>query len=778
MKITVNANKETAKLGDLYGIFFEDINHAADGGLYGELLQNRSFEFCRIDNPSYDSLTAWQTVMPDGASGSVSVQTGHSHNPKNPHFLVIDAIDASSGIGVRNEGYNGGIPLAKDAAYDFSCRICCDGRPAVLEIALEDKNGNAYQSEEICFSHKEWRLYTIKFKSPAADNTARLSLKLKKPGRVYIDSCSLFPADTFCGRKNGMRKDIAQFIADLKPKFMRFPGGCLIHQGSLNKDDRDSMYRWKDTIGDIWERPSRRNYWGYNQTFGLGYYEYFLFCEDIGAKPLPVLPAGYDPHRKCAAPIDALGEWIDDALDLIEFANGGTDTKWGKLRAELGHPEPFGLEYIGIGNEEVGAAFFERYAYFHKAVKEKYPDIKIINSAGPAVSGTAYRMGWESAAENGSDLIDEHYYQSPEWFIANHHHYDNYKGGKTKVFLGEYASKSNTWYSALAEASYMIGLERNAESVALACYAPLLCNADYVNWAPDMIWYDNHRVYGSANYYVQQLFTVNQGDALLETKIETELKNEAVKSKLGNKIYFMPNLRDGSAVFRCTDIKITTENGVLTHPDFMLLSAEKQPVYIGDASGSFTINFKAERISGRLGMAVWFDCANEDNKRKIEYGGWENQCCSAEEDIDGRNTSFDQADFYVETGVLYDVEIRVRRGRIVNIINGVTVNDVSCPEAVIEPIYCSASKEYGSGDVLIKAVNLRNNGYAAEFKLDGLNIKSAEVFHMDGFAPDDTNTFDEPCRVSPKKDDAAVENNIIKYTVPPMSVNVFRIKTK
>ena len=255
---------------------------------------------------------------------------------------------------------------------------------------------------------------------------------------------------------------------------MRFPGGCLVHDGSLNPEDRNSMYRWKNTIGPVEERPARRNSWGYNQSLGLGFFEYFQFCEDIGAKPLPVLPGGYDPHHQRIVPLNELQPWIQDALDLIEFANGTPEAEWGGIRARMGHEAPFGLEYIGIGNEEVGDAFFERYPFFHRAVREKYPEIKIIGTAGPFSAGSEYEKGWKCAKEYGSDLVDEHYYHTPEWFLANHHRYDNFRAQDPKVFLGEYASWGNTWYNALAEASFMLGLERNAKAVGLACYAPML----------------------------------------------------------------------------------------------------------------------------------------------------------------------------------------------------------------------------------------------------------------------------------------------------------------
>ena len=399
-----------------------------------------------------------------------------------------------------------------------------------LVVTIEGTDGTVHGEATITVQSSEWAKYTATITANATDTSSRLVIVTKGKGKLYLDMVSLFPEKTFRNRPNGMREDIAALLADLKPKFMRFPGGCLIHDGSLNPDDRNSMYRWKNTLGDIAQRPARRNNWSYNQTFGLGYYEYFLFCEDIGAKPIPILPGGFDPHHKRSVPIDELQPWIDDALDLIEFANGDPSTEWGAIRAELGHPEPFGLEYVGIGNEEVGEPFFERYPYFHRAIKEKYPDIKIINSAGPFAAGSEYDRGWKSAKENNSDLVDEHYYQSPEWFLANYNRYDTFKADEPKVFLGEYASWGNTYYNALVEAAFMTGLEKNAHAVGLACYAPMLCNVDYVNWKPDMIWFNNHEVFGTANYYVQKLFMHHQGDQLL--KIEANGLDEKQENKM------------------------------------------------------------------------------------------------------------------------------------------------------------------------------------------------------------------------------------------------------
>lgn len=521
MKILVDTKKNRAPMENMFGIFFEDINHAADGGLYAELVRNRAFEFCNVDNPQYRPLTTWEKVENGGARVEWMIKDTDPVSRKNPHYLSLEVVRTGDKAGVRNMGYNSGISVLEGEKYLFSCYARSAGETLpMLSAAVTDAQGTELCKMEFRIS-RSWKKYELVLIPSRTEHCGRLQILVGGMGRIELDFVSLFPEKTFMNRPGGMRKDIAEMLADLKPKFVRFPGGCLVHDGSLNPDDRDSAYRWKNTVGDITERASRRNNWNYNQSLGIGFFEYFQFCEDIGAKPLPVLPAGHNPHGSQSVPLDEMQPWIDDALDLIEFANGSEDSRWGSLRARMGHPEPFGLEYLGIGNEEVEEDFFVRYALMHKAIEKEYPYIRIVNSAGPFSAGDAYEKGWESARKNGSGLIDEHYYQGPEWFLSNTHHYDSYRES-TKVFLGEYAAKGNKWYDALAEAAYMTGLERNAEGVELACYAPLLCNAEYVNWSPDLIWFNNHQVYGTANYYVQKLFMNHLGEYMLECRAEEE----------------------------------------------------------------------------------------------------------------------------------------------------------------------------------------------------------------------------------------------------------------
>ena len=777
MKINVNTQNKIAPIGDLFGIFFEDINHSADGGLYGELVRNRGFEFCEVDNPKYNSMTAWEQILPQDYRGKIMVQTARPLSQKNPHYLVIDAMEPIDGIGVKNLGYNSGIPLEEGKEYNFSVYAACDGRPLKIKVSLESADGDEYCSEVLDISEKEWSKRELVFRSPKTDYSSRLAVRIITAGRVYLDNVSLFPKDTFKGRKNGLRKDLAQLLADLKPKFMRFPGGCLVHDGSLSADDRDSLYRWKNTIGDVKDRPSKRSNWGYNQSLGLGYYEYFQFCEDIGAKPLPVLPAGYDPHHQRLVPIEQLDEWIRDALDLIEFANGDESTEYGKIRCELGHKEPFGLEYLAIGNEEVGDGFFERYPYFHNAIKEKYPEIKLINSAGPFVGGSEFRKGWMSAAENNSEFVDEHYYLSPEWFIANHHHYDRLPPFvKSKVFLGEYATWGNTWYNALAEASYMIGLEKNAKNVGLACYAPLFANVDYVNWKPDMIWFDNHRTAVTPNYYVQKLFMNNQGNTEVECNVGDAGENEIRSYKSGNEIYLVP--QPGTKV-KYTDIKVYDGGSIITHDDVILESGD-EPVKIASVeSDTYRINVKAVMQSGIRGFMMWFDYADKQNKRSWEIGGWQNMDCALCEDINGRNTCLDQFGFTVEKNVEYSLMLNCAGRDITSYITAKNdselTNRAKKTELVIEPIYCVASTDDENGDLIVKAVNLKNTSHTTEIKADR-TVSEADIYYMSGYSMDAENTLDEPEIVVIKTDKAIAENGVINYEIPAESVCVFRIR--
>ncbi len=761
-KITLYPDERLHGLGDLYGIFFEDINHSADGGLYAELIQNRSFEFDKIDNKRYTPLTAWEKV----GDGEISVDNAYPLNANNTHYLVMNVTDEE--CGVKNTGFNDGIHINAGEKYKFSFYGRRNTRfSEEVYIRLVNKDtGAVIASECVKIASCDWEKYTGVLKAEECA-ICHLSVTTKGKSIVYLDDISLFPENTYKNRENGLRKDLAELLADLKPKFMRFPGGCLVHDGNLDPHARNAMYRWKNTIGDVSARPSKKSNWSYNQTLGLGYYEYFLFCEDIGTKPLPVLPAGYNPHRRDAVPFDELKPWIDDALDLIEFANGDLTTKWGKIRAELGHPKSFNLEYLAIGNEEVGDDFFERYPYFHNAIKEKYPQIKLIGSSGPFPCGGEFEKGWNCARENKSEFVDEHYYVSPEWMIANHKRYFEYKKDDPKVFLGEYASWGNTFYNALCEASYMTGMEMSG-NVGLACYAPLLANVDYVNWRPDLIWFNAKESYGTANYYVQKLFMTNQGDTAIKNEVFSERAPEKISGDIFGEIWF--ETIGTSAHF--SDVNINGKP--VKQNDFTTTNEGSQLVKLEDVgkTGDFELSCKAEELDGIRGFTIRFG-VNDGIYYRWEWAGWQNQDSAVCSHTNNREAVLDHKCRPVEKNRVYELRLVVKGNEIFCYVDGEEMHHIVVKPCIVEPIYVASAID-GEDEVILKVVNLRGENYNAQIETN-VQIKSAEAEVLTGELEWE-NSFEEPMRISPVKQEVSYNGSVINYEFSPYSVTVIKIK--
>lgn len=804
MKLVINTKEPGTSLGDMFGIFFEDLNHAADGGLYAEMVRNRAFEFAPVDHETYHHLTAWEKIENDGTACLVT-ETGNPISDKNPHYLGLDIIFPGKDVGVWNLGYGDGMALEEGKHYLFSCYAKREqDHDAPLKVSLRSREGRIYAQREFVLTDT-WQKYELELASPVTDYTARLAVTAQGRGKIYLNFISMFPADTYKGRKNGMRRDIAGMLEELHPKFMRFPGGCLVHCGSLDGDARDSQYRWKNTLGPVENRPARRNNWGYHQSLGIGYYEYFQFCEDIHTKPLPVLPAGYDPHNHRAVPVDKLKPWIDDALDLIEFANGGTDTVWGAYRAELGHPEPFGLEYIGIGNEEVGQEFFERYRIICQAVKEKYPQIKVIGTSGPNAAGGEFERGWACAWETGTDIVDEHYYQSPEWFLANHRRYDGYDREGPKVFLGEYASWGNTWYNALTESSYMLGMERNAGTVAMACYAPMLCNVNYVNWKPDMIWFNNHQVFGTANYYIQKLFMHHQGSRLLEICGE-EMPEKEVLTKNADRIAGKILLAGYESRAEFSGISVTDEDSGQVHVfDDCIVEVSERRELEAVSCVNYTLKLRAKEIDGRKGFQIFFGHQDEENQLWWTLGGWQNQDTFIGERINGRSSDLSQYLMSIQKDQEYDLELRVRGRQIETWVDGKRIHCIESRPVVIEPLYYSASMDEESGDVILKVTNMRKEGQRVEICLPDFGDAAAQeevssglrgagavepdhsfkvhcsgglccrVWQMSGWKPEAENDFEHPELITPREWEMKVGREGFFYEFPAESFTVFRI---
>ena len=545
--VTVQVDKPGADISPtMFGIFFEDINFGADGGLYPERVKNRSFEFP-------EPLMAWKEIQRAGSNGTLTVLTQDPINEENAHYLHFDVKTAGKGFGVTNDGFRG-MGFQRGATYQLTLyarnpthtQRSGNGRiqersPVALRVELEGPDGALLARARLTNVSSQWKKYSLILRPSATALKGRLNLIIDSSGTLDVDIVSLFPSDTWKNRENGLRADLVQLLKDMKPGFLRFPGGCIVEGRYLK-----TRYQWKTTVGDVAKRKLIINRWNdefkhrpapdYYQTFGLGFFEYFQLAEDIGAEPLPIINCGMACQFNSGelVPLDQLDPYVQDALDLIEFANGPVTSDWGRVRAAMGHPAPFNLKMLGVGNEQWGPQFIERYEVFSKALKEKYPQITLISDAGPSPNDDRFKFLWGKLRELNADIVDEHYYMAPSWFLTNSDRYDNYPRTGPKVFSGEYAAQSvgvaspdnrNTWECALAEAAFMTGLDRNADVVRMASYAPLFAHVDGWQWTPDLIWFDNLRSYGTPNYYVQKLFSMNKGTNILPVRLNGSPRN-------------------------------------------------------------------------------------------------------------------------------------------------------------------------------------------------------------------------------------------------------------
>lgn len=554
--LTVKANQPVADVQPtMWGVFFEDINMGADGGIYAELIKNRSFEFNK-------PLMGWKVEQKPFAEGAVTVQNRQAGNLPNPRFLRVQLNNSTKeSLSITNEGFRG-MGIKKNLRYDFSFMYRTTAVGIKVHVELLDAKNEIIGSTvtAVTASGTDWKKQTASFNASATEIKGQCRIWFEGTGTVDMDMISLFPEDTWKKRPGGMRADMIQKLADMKPGFIRFPGGCIVEGFDLSQ-----RYQWKKTIGPIEERQLIINRWNfefahrpapdYFQTFGLGFFEYFQLAEDIGAEPLPILNCGMACQFNTAelVPLDELQPYIQDALDLIEFANGDVSTMWGSKRAAMGHPAPFNLNFLGIGNENWGPQYIERLQIFQKAVKERYPEIKLVTSSGTDPDGERFDLLNTELRKMNADIIDEHYYRRPEWFLHNARRYDNYPRTGSKIFAGEWAAQSdkvvsvenkNNWLTAITEAAFMTGLERNAGVVHMASYAPLFAHVDGWQWKPDLIWVDNLNAYGTPDYYVQKLFSLNKGthvvpitmnndviagqDSLYASAVVDKAKNEIV----------------------------------------------------------------------------------------------------------------------------------------------------------------------------------------------------------------------------------------------------------
>ncbi|MFI7348295.1 alpha-L-arabinofuranosidase C-terminal domain-containing protein [Streptomyces sp. NPDC049936] len=786
--ITVDPSARGAAIDDtMYGVFYEDINRAADGGLYAELVQNRSFEYSTADNASYTPLTSWT------ADGTARVLDDAGRlNERNRTYLSLGA-----GSSVTNGGYNTGIHVEKGQKYDFSVWARAAGG-TTLTVTLRDAAGTLAQVREVA-ARGEWRKYTATFTATRTSDRGRLAVTTAAP--AALDMVSLFPRDTYKHRPNGLRADLAEKIAALRPGFLRFPGGCLVNTGSMEDYSeasgwqRERSYQWKDTIGPVEERATNANFWGYNQSYGLGYYEYFRFAEDIGAMPLPVVPALVTGCGQNQAVDDEalLERHVQDTLDLIEFANGPRTSEWGRKRAEMGHPKPFGLTHLGVGNEEnLPVEFLDRFKRFRAAIEAEYPDVTVVSNSGPDDSGTVFDTAWQLNREAGVAMVDEHYYNSPQWFLQNNDRYDSYDREGPKVFLGEYASQGNAWRNALSEAAFMTGLERNADVVKLASYAPLLANEDYVQWSPDMIWFNNHASWGSANYEVQKLFMNNTGDRVVpSTATATPDVSGPITGAVGLSTWATSAAYD--------DVRVTSQDGrTLLSDDFSGdasrwthsgagswtvqdgayvqtdTAAENTMVTAGDPGWqNYDLHVRATKKAGKEGFLVAFGVKDTGNYYWWNLGGWNNTLSAVEQAADGGKSTLLSKAGSIETGRAYDIDVEVRGRQVTLYLDGEEWGSFT-DDKPAEPFRQVVTEDARTGDLIVKVVNAQDTAARTAVDLGGAKVAAKARVTTLAADRDAVNT-ETTTPVTPVRSTFSGVASEFTYTFPANSVTFLRI---
>lgn len=764
-KISVQVDKPSHPVSPhLWGIFFEDINLSADGGLYPELVRNRSFE----DSEQPEN---WKLVNGPGGKGDISIDGSRPLNPMNRRALRVKLNGPSSLV---NEGY-WGMNIVKGDTYKFSVAArAADGFSGPITVKLL-ADGKELAGGEIKSVGGNWDYHTLDLTAVGSDSKATLQINVAGRGTLFLDMVSLIPKKVW--KRSGLRPDLAEAMAALKPAFLRFPGGCWVEGENLSR-----MYNWKKTVGDVDVRTPLYNIWQYYATHGIGYHEYLQMAEDLGAEPLFCINVGMS-HRE-NVPMDLMDQWVQDALDAIEYANGPTNTVWGGLRARNGHPAPFNLKYLEIGNENGGPAYNERWPLFVRAIKAKYPEIQLIANHW---LGTYPKKPMP-------EIVDEHYYNTPEWFMQHANQYDDYDRKGPKIFVGEYAVTRNTGLGnlrgAIGEAAFMTGMERNSDVVVMGAYAPLFCNANHKRWPVNLINFDSSRWFGIPSYYVQKLFAENPGTVVLPTTVEAAIQEEPLPTGgIGVGTW------NTGAEFK--DIKVTAPDGkVLFTSDFskgsegwkklgggswsvqdgaLRQTAEREFVraLAGDRSWSdYTLELKARKISGREGFLILFHIADDDDRIWWNLGGWENTQHAIElgETLDGKRGN-------IETGRWYDLKVELKGTAITCWLDGKVINELKKSRASMKSLFASATRDEKSGDIIVKVVNSAAGPTETEIDLNGAGKLSGNVQAtvLTGASPKDENTLDEPTKVSPKTETLKISGNKLTRSFPGNSFTVLRI---
>jgi alpha-L-arabinofuranosidase len=811
MKAVVRADQPGHEIPEtLYGIFFEDINYAADGGIYAELIANRGFDW------QTQNLEAWEKDYRGQGTARLSRQSGFPLHPNTAQYLRIEVLHPGkdlAGVGVSNSGF-GGIAVKQGDAYELSFYARPHrGYSGGLTVALESKTRGRLASFRLDagdwknqaaaakdnspvdpVTPPDWVKYTAQLRPSATVADAKLVVLCDAVGIVDLEFVSLFPKGTYQQRPNGLRADLVEMLKAMKPGSLRFPGGCIV-EGT----DLDNMYDWKRTVGPIEGRPVNHNLWGYWQSGGLGFFEYFQLAEDIGASPLPILAAGMScQFRKSEMiPLDGLDKVIQDAIDLIEFANGAPTTAWGKVRAEMGHPASFKLRMLGIGNENWGRDFIDRYAIISKAIKAKHPEIEIVSSAGAGPAGSQYDLAWKEIPKIGAEWIDEHYYVSADWLFNSTHRYDKFERKGPKVYVGEYAchlqDRSNRLYAALAEAAMMTGFERNSDIVGMTAYAPLFSKIGSTQWVPDLIWFSNTESYGTPSYHVQQLFGAHRPDVLLPTESTKESRLLPPAGRIGLQTWL------SSAEFK--DIQVTRGDEIIYSfdpsknladwstaaegrwevVDAALRQSNEQVnktlISIGDTSWKdYTIRLKARKLGGAEGFIVRVRDQN-DRFVHINFGGWGNSAHGIEQN--GQHPIIKKSGS-IETKRWYDVEISLAGERVSASLDGVKLfENVDAPSALAPGVEIVSGYDKKAGEIVIKCVNPLSEATSLQLSLKGASVSAqkARRITLTG-EPNVINDLANPSRIAPIEDSIDVSGPDLDIELKPSSLTILRCNAK
>lgn len=800
--ITIDAKNLGPKISPThYGIFFEDINHAADGGLYAELIQNRSFE------DDADVPVHWQAVHNQHSRASIELTAEDPMNGAQRHSLrvIVTQAGGNNMAGVSNEGY-WGMNVVKGREYKLSFWAKSDKKYKATLKALLRTEGMISNLGEVDIPVKlteKWQKYTATIKATGNDPKAVFDLITNVPGTFQLDVVSLFPP-TFKDRENGMRPDLAHMLADMKPKFMRFPGGCFV-EGQVSPEN---AFRWERTIGPIEERPGHMNVnWGYRTTDGMGFHEYLQLAEDLGAKPLYVVNVGI--WHGGYTPLDSLQMWIDECMNALEYANGDVTTKYGALRAKNGHPAPFNIEYLEIGNEnynffmdsnrDQSIEYPQRYKMFYECIKAKYPNMHCI---GNVESWGTDEPSWRN--EYPVEMVDEHYYRNPKWFADRFHKYDTYDRSKYKIYVGEYAvtslfGKVGNLNAALGEAVYMMGMENNSDIVPLNSYAPIFVNENNVKWAPDMIRFNSDRCMGTPSYYVQKLFPNNIGTRVVKTNWTAKLPEKPVTEQKEQPVHL------GLATWN-TNVKYADAQYIVDGKTVSLSDLSKWQTVSGEWRGSgnevsqrsrqepamlispetftdkkYTYKVRAQKQRGNEGFMLMFGYKDRDVYNWFNVGGWSNSKNNIEQgNGGGRIQLAREKDFRVEDGRWYDLQVDVDGDSITCYIDGKLEMGGRLQHSMMRGVFASTTLDEPNNELIIKVVNTGWGPTDGTINLQNCQAASATLERLSSAEGTDENTMEEPEKVMPRRGEVhlAQRGSKLLFDVPSYSVNIIRAKLK